>query len=184
VPLSASVPVETVWQRAAKAAATAAAAGRPVRLVAYCPHRPCLIGSRLNIARSSDERWSSGNLEIHRVLSLFRSLKAAVPVAIKQPIKDLLRDMRRGDVLDALDRAAAQGFPMKIPSVDEWFRLSLKYPEFHRPSHTVLKDYGYMEIMAYLDTHPEVRRVLEFGHGFNSTLFVRYGRDRDICGHR
>ena len=113
---------------------------------------------------------------------MLRSLKAAVPVAIKQPIKDLLRDWRRGDVLEALDRAATQRFPMSIPSVDEWFGLSLKYREFHRPSHAVLKDYGYMAIMAYLDARPELRRILEFGHGFNSTIFRRYNSDREVWG--
>ena len=90
--------------------------------------------------------------------------------------------MRRGDVLDALDRAAAQGFPMKIPGVDDWFQLSLRYRDYHRPSHSVLKDYGYMAIQEHLDARPQLRRVLEFGHGFNSTIFRRYGTEREVWG--
>ena len=60
--------------------------------------------------------------------------------------------------------------------------LSLKYRDFHRVSHTVLKDYGYMAIMDYLDERPDVHRILEFGYGFNATLFERYGRQRDVWG--
>ena len=71
---------------------------------------------------------------------------------------------------------------LKIPSVDDWFRLSLKYRDFHRLSHTVLKDYGYMAIQEYLDERPELRRILEFGHGFTATLFQRYGEDREVWG--
>jgi SAM-dependent methyltransferase len=71
---------------------------------------------------------------------------------------------------------------LKIPTVDEWFNLSLKYRDFHRVSHTVLKDYGYMAIMDYLDERPDAHRILEFGHGFNATLFERYGRQRDVWG--
>jgi len=71
---------------------------------------------------------------------------------------------------------------LKIPTVDEWFSLTLKYRDFHRVSHTVLKDYGYMAIMDYVDERPDARRILEFGHGFNATLFERYGRQRDLWG--
>jgi hypothetical protein len=38
-------------------------------------------------------------------------------------------------------------------------------------SHAVLKDYGYMAIMDYLDERPDAYRILEFGHGFNAMLF-------------
>ena len=41
---------------------------------------------------------------------------------------------------------------LTIPTVDDWYRLSLKYRQFHRASNTVLKDYGYMAIMDYLDS--------------------------------
>ncbi len=70
---------------------------------------------------------------------------------------------------------------LTIPSVDDWYRLSLKYREFHRSSDTVLKDYGYMAIMDYLETQA-AKKILEFGHGFNPTLFVRYGKARNVWG--
>ena len=71
---------------------------------------------------------------------------------------------------------------LKIPSVDDWFRLSLRFRDFHHVSHTVLKDYGYMAIQDYLDGHPEFHRLLEFGHGFNPTLFQLYGKNREVWG--
>jgi hypothetical protein len=70
---------------------------------------------------------------------------------------------------------------LKIPTVDDWYRLSLKYRQFHRVSNEVLKDYGYMAIMDYLDSHA-ANNILEFGHGWNPTLFERYGKVRNIWG--
>lgn len=70
---------------------------------------------------------------------------------------------------------------LKIPTVDDWFALTLKYREFQKVSNTVLKDYGYMAIMDYLDQSSAVN-ILEFGHGFNSTIFERYGASRNVWG--
>ncbi len=69
-----------------------------------------------------------------------------------------------------------------VPSVDDWFELTKLYPEFQRPSDTSLKDYGYMEVFRFLDARPSAGRILEFGHGFNPALFVRYGSDRETWG--
>jgi SAM-dependent methyltransferase len=71
---------------------------------------------------------------------------------------------------------------IKIPSMDDWFTLTCIYPQFQNVSNTALKDYGYMEIFHYLDHHPEVTNVLEFGHGFNLDLFSRYGATRNLWG--
>src|SRR5581483_3450557 len=70
---------------------------------------------------------------------------------------------------------------LRLPTVDDWFQLALRYPQYHQPSHTLLKDFGYMEIMNYLDS-TEAVRILEFGHGWSSVLFERYGRDREVWG--
>ena len=66
---------------------------------------------------------------------------------------------------------------LKIPTVDDWYCLSLKYRQFHRVSDTSLKDYGYMAIMDYLDSYA-ANNILEFGHGFNPTLLERYSKAR------
>jgi hypothetical protein len=70
---------------------------------------------------------------------------------------------------------------LKIPTVDDWYCLSLKYRQFHRVSDTSLKDYGYMAIMDYLDSHA-ANNILEFGHGFNPTLLERYSKARNVWG--
>jgi SAM-dependent methyltransferase len=70
---------------------------------------------------------------------------------------------------------------LKIPTVDDWYCLSLKYRQFHRVSDTSLKDYGYMAIMDYLDSH-DANNILEFGHGFNAALLERYGKARNVWG--
>lgn len=70
---------------------------------------------------------------------------------------------------------------LQIPTVDDWYGLSLKYRQFHRVSNSVIKDYGYMAIMDYLDSHA-ANHILEFGHGFNATLFERYGKARNVWG--
>jgi SAM-dependent methyltransferase len=59
---------------------------------------------------------------------------------------------------------------LHIPSVEEWWRLTEKYPEFRKPSNLTLKEYGYMRLFELIEEQ-RPRRVLEFGHGFSSTLF-------------
>src|SRR5690349_2731131 len=59
---------------------------------------------------------------------------------------------------------------LHIPSVEEWWRLTDKYPEFRQPSNLTLKEYGYMKLFELIEEHrPE--RVLEYGHGFSGKLF-------------
>jgi SAM-dependent methyltransferase len=70
---------------------------------------------------------------------------------------------------------------LKIPTVDDWFALTQKYKEYQRVSPSVLKDYGYMAVMDYIDSSPG-QNILEFGHGFNSTVFVRYEKTRNVWG--
>jgi hypothetical protein len=54
--------------------------------------------------------------------------------------------------------------------VDEWWRLTNKYPQFRRPYNLTLKEYGYMMLFELIE-HYQPKRVMEFGHGFCSTLF-------------
>ena len=70
---------------------------------------------------------------------------------------------------------------LKIPTVDDWFALTQKFKEFQRASPTVLKDYGYMAVMDYIDQSPG-QNILEFGHAFNPTVFVRYEKTRNVWG--
>jgi hypothetical protein len=65
-----------------------------------------------------------------------------------------------------------------IPSVDEWWRLTSKYPQFRPPSNLTLKEYGYMMLYELIERQ-QPKRVLEFGHGFNASLF-EYCEARNI----
>jgi hypothetical protein len=59
---------------------------------------------------------------------------------------------------------------LHIPSVEEWWRLTDKYPQFRQPSNLTLKEYGYMRLFELIEEH-RPKRVLEYGHGFSPTLF-------------
>ena len=65
--------------------------------------------------------------------------------------------------------------------MDDWFSLTLKYRDYHQVSSSLLNDYGYMAVMDYVDTNSP-RTILEFGHGFNPTIFQRYGTTREVWG--
>lgn len=58
---------------------------------------------------------------------------------------------------------------LKLATMDEWWRLTGRYPQFRRHTHALLKEYGYMRLMDLFDTLRPTR-ALEFGHGFNPTL--------------
>ena len=62
-----------------------------------------------------------------------------------------------------------------VPTVNDWFSLTLQFPEYAKLSDTPLKDYGYMAIMSEIVKIRSVERlrVLEFGHMFNAELFVK-----------
>ncbi len=59
-------------------------------------------------------------------------------------------------------------------TMDDWWRLSARYPEFRKQSHAMLKDFGYMALMELIEEQAPCR-FLEFGHGFNSTLLAKFG---------
>lgn len=58
---------------------------------------------------------------------------------------------------------------LELATMDEWWRLTGRYPSFRRHTHALLKEYGYMRLMDLFDT-VRPSRALEFGHGFNATL--------------
>jgi SAM-dependent methyltransferase len=58
---------------------------------------------------------------------------------------------------------------LSIATMNEWWRLTGRYPDFRRMSHALLKEFGYMRLMDLFDVRKPAR-ALEFGHGFNPTL--------------
>jgi len=66
---------------------------------------------------------------------------------------------------------------LRVPAVDDWWRLTRGFPDYRKASHSVLKDYGYMELMALVGDRGLADRraaILEYGHGFNPALFAAF----------
>lgn len=57
-----------------------------------------------------------------------------------------------------------------IPTMDDWWELTQEFPSYQYVTDRILKEFGYMAILRHLKT-AQPRRILEFGHGFNPTLF-------------
>lgn len=66
-----------------------------------------------------------------------------------------------------------------VPTVDHWWQLTREFPQFRKVSNTVLKDFGYMSLLQEIKQQ-RPKRVLEFGHGFNDTVFHLSANDNDI----
>lgn len=66
-----------------------------------------------------------------------------------------------------------------VPSVDDWWQLMQEFPQFRKVSNSVLKDFGYMSLLREIKQQ-RPKRILEFGHGFNDTLFHLSEDDCDI----
>ncbi len=71
--------------------------------------------------------------------------------------------------------------------MDDWFQLTRRYPKYQTYSSlTLLKDYGAMRCMAFLedrfgDQGNDVR-VLEFGHGFSPEVMTCFQGKHDVWG--
>ncbi len=75
---------------------------------------------------------------------------------------------------------------IEFPSVDDWFQLTRRYPEYKKASISTLKDYGVMRCMQYVEDNMKHRgkdcRVLEFGHGFNPAFLQLFQKKHEVWG--
>src|SRR5438132_156251 len=102
--------------------------------------------------------------------------------------KQLYRAVEGADgksILQNLVRVRSDGF--KIPTVDEWHQLALKYPEYKVVSNTLLKDYGVMACMDFIENQHILERarklrILEFGHGFNPDVMMHFQSEHEVWG--
>ena len=62
---------------------------------------------------------------------------------------------------------------LRFATMDEWWRLTAACPDFRRESHHLLKDYGYLKLIEFIES-VRPKRLLEFGHGFNNTILQRF----------
>jgi SAM-dependent methyltransferase len=75
---------------------------------------------------------------------------------------------------------------INIASVDDWFRLARRFPEFKVAGLTPLKDYGVMACMEFIEDtfgdRDKDLKILEFGHGFNPEVMGRFQAKHEVWG--
>lgn len=75
---------------------------------------------------------------------------------------------------------------IEFPTMDDWFQLARRYPDYKKASLAILKDYGIMRCSQYVeDTFGETGRkirLMEFGHGFNAALMARFQDKHEVWG--
>jgi SAM-dependent methyltransferase len=71
-----------------------------------------------------------------------------------------------------------------LGNIEYWWEVSRRYPGFRGmpPPVGVLKALGYCFLLDQMEKRADINRVLEFGHGFNSTLFTHLGGSREMHG--
>jgi len=70
---------------------------------------------------------------------------------------------------------------LRYATMDEWWQLTATQPEYRKESHHLLKDYGYLKLIDYIE-RARPRRLLEFGHGFNDTVLKRFQDECEVYG--
>ena len=75
---------------------------------------------------------------------------------------------------------------LKIPTMDDWYSLAQRYPQYLKVTNTTLKDYGHMACMEFVDQTFSDRgkdvRLLEFGHGFSPQIMERFQSKHEVWG--
>lgn len=75
---------------------------------------------------------------------------------------------------------------IEFPTVDDWFQLARRYPDYKRVNTAVLKDYGVMRCSQYIEdtfgSRGKSLRLMEFGHGFNPALLARFQNTHEVWG--
>ncbi|WP_139220983.1 class I SAM-dependent methyltransferase [Methylobacterium brachiatum] len=76
----------------------------------------------------------------------------------------------------------------ELATVNEWYELSVRHPEFRGVTVTNLKNWGVMKAASFIEERFASRhndkgiRILEFGHGFNHWLLSRYQNRYEVWG--
>jgi hypothetical protein len=70
---------------------------------------------------------------------------------------------------------------LRVATMRDWWAMSREYPEFRKTSTTPLKDFGYLALFHYIRKFRPAR-ILEFGHGFNASLFERFQGEHEMWG--
>lgn len=73
---------------------------------------------------------------------------------------------------------------INVGTVREWWEISGRYPHLREEGlgYNFLKVIGYCFILDQIEGLPGVQRILEFGHGFNPTIFAELGAKYEVHG--
>jgi SAM-dependent methyltransferase len=71
---------------------------------------------------------------------------------------------------------------ISVGTVEEWWEISRRYPNLRKDCTGFLKPVGYCFILDQAERLPGVKRILEFGHGFNKNIFEELGSKYEVHG--
>jgi SAM-dependent methyltransferase len=71
---------------------------------------------------------------------------------------------------------------ISVGTVEEWWEISRRYPNLRKDCIGFLKPVGYCFILDQIERLPGVKRILEFGHGFNKNIFEELGNRYEVHG--
>jgi len=71
---------------------------------------------------------------------------------------------------------------ISVGTVKEWWEISRRYPKLREEYPGFLKPVGYCFILDQIEKLPGVKRILEFGHGFNTNIFEELGNRYEVHG--
>jgi SAM-dependent methyltransferase len=71
---------------------------------------------------------------------------------------------------------------ISVGTVEEWWEISRRYPNLRKDCIGFLKPIGYCFILDQAERLPGVKRILEFGHGFNKNIFEELGSKYEVHG--
>jgi SAM-dependent methyltransferase len=71
----------------------------------------------------------------------------------------------------------------RYPStIEQWWEHCWRYPKLRTISIGFLKPIGYSFILDQIEHLTGIRKILEFGHGFNTTIFSELGEGYEVHG--
>jgi SAM-dependent methyltransferase len=71
---------------------------------------------------------------------------------------------------------------IEVGTIQAWWERSRRYPALRKISLGFLKPIGYCFILDQIERLSGVNKILEFGHGFNPTLFAQLSENREVHG--
>jgi len=71
---------------------------------------------------------------------------------------------------------------ISIGTIEEWWEISRRYPSLREHWIGLRKPVGYCFFLNQIEKICGIKRILEFGHGFNTTIFNEIGNKYEVHG--